>query len=130
MATVLNKLTANQVKTAKGKQLLADGGGLHLQVTAKGARSWIFRYRWQGKRPELGLGAYPAVTLAEARRRAELARSALAAIPPRDPKDVLRAEQTAPTFWAFAEDWLEANLDDFRNAKHRQQWRNTLATYA
>ena len=130
MAAVLNKLTANQVKTAKGEQVLADGGGLHLQVTAKGARSWIFRYRWQGKRPELGLGAYPAVTLADARRRAELARSALAAIPPRDPKDVLRAEQAAPTFSSFAEDWLEANLNDFRNAKHRQQWRNTLATYA
>lgn len=131
MARTLNKLTAKKIEAAKEKQLLADGGGLYLQVSGKGGRSWVFRYRWQGKRPEIGLGPYPAVTLAEARRRAELGRSALADLPPRDPLAVLKAEEGTPTtFGEFAEEWLSSNLDDFRNAKHRQQWRNTLEAYA
>jgi hypothetical protein len=131
MARTIDRLTAKQITAAKGKQLLADGGGLYLQVSGKGGRSWVFRYRWQGKRPEIGLGPYPAVTLAEARRRAELGRSALADLPPRDPAEVLKAEEGEPTtFGEFAEQWLSSNLDDFRNAKHRQQWRNTLEAYA
>ena len=131
MARTIDRLTAKKIEAAKGTQLLADGGGLYLQVSGKGGRSWLFRYRWQGKRPEIGLGPYPAVTLAEARRRAELGRSALANLPPRDPAEVLKAEEGEPTtFGEFAEQWLSSNLDDFRNAKHRQQWRNTLEAYA
>lgn len=131
MARTLDKLTTKKIEAAKGKQMMADGGGLYLQVSGKGGRSWVFRYRWQGKRPEIGLGPYPAVTLAEARRRAELGRSALADLPPRDPVDALKAEEGEPTtFGEFAEQWLSSNLDDFRNAKHRQQWRNTLEAYA
>lgn len=130
MARTIDKLTAKKIEAAKGKQLLADGGGLYLQVSGKGGRSWLFRYRWQGKRPEIGLGPYPAVTLAEARRRAELGRSALADLPPKDPLAVLKAEGEPTTFGEFSEQWLSSNLDDFRNAKHRQQWRNTLEAYA
>lgn len=132
MARTLNRLTANQIKAAKGKQMLPDGGGLYLQVTGTDARSWLFRYRWQGKRPEIGLGPYPAITLAEARRRAEVARAALADMPPRDPKAALKGEgdKPTPTFGEYANEWMDANLDDYTNAKHRQQWRNTLETYA
>lgn len=132
MARTLNRLTANQIKAARGKQMLADGGGLYLQVTTAAARSWLFRYRWQGGRPEIGLGSYPAVTLAEARRRAEVARAALAELPPCDPRHALKGgeENQVPTFGAYASEWLDSNLDDFRNAKHRQQWRNTLKAYA
>ncbi|RAN40561.1 site-specific integrase [Hyphomonas sp. GM-8P] len=131
MARTLNRLTANQIKAAKGKQMLPDGGGLYLQVTGTDARSWLFRYRWQGKRPEIGLGPYPAITLAEARRRAEVARSALADMPPRDPKAVLKGEddKPIPTFGEYANEWMDANLGDYTNAKHRQQWRNTLDAY-
>ena len=131
MARTIDRLTAKKIDAAKGTQLLAEGGGLYLQVSGKGGRSWLFRYRWHGKRPEIGLGPYPAVTLAEARRRAELGRSALAAMPPKDPVEALKAEEGEPTtFGQFAEQWLSSNLDDFRNAKHRQQWRSTLEAYA
>jgi hypothetical protein len=34
----------------------ADGNGLYLAVTGKGAKSWIFRYQLGGKRREMGLG--------------------------------------------------------------------------
>lgn len=132
MAVTLNRLTAKQVKDAAGKGRIADGGGLWLQVSDTGAKSWLFVFRWDGKRPELGLGAYPAVSLADARRRAEEARACLAAKPKRDPRTVLRAEAPAgaQTFGAFTESFLAGMLDDFRNPKHRQQWRNTLETYA
>lgn len=127
MARMLNRLTANQIKAAKGKQMLPDGGGLYLQVTSDAAKSWLFRYRWKGKRPEIGLGPYPAVTLAEARRRADVARAALAEMPPLDPKVALRdTGEPSPAFADWAEEWLSANLESFSNTKHRQQWRNTL----
>lgn len=132
MTVKLNRLTAKQVKDAAGKSRLADGGGLWLQVSEAGGKSWLFVFRWDGKRPELGLGAYPAVSLADARRRAEEARACLAAKPKRDPRKVLKAEAPAEaqTFGAFTESFLAGMLDDFRNPKHRQQWRNTLQTYA
>jgi integrase len=45
--------------------------------------------------------------------------------------EALKAEEGEPTtFGEFAEQWLSSNLDDFRNAKHRQQWRSTLEAYA
>ncbi|HPF23696.1 MAG TPA: integrase arm-type DNA-binding domain-containing protein [Hyphomonas sp.] len=134
MAVTLNRLTAKQVKDAKGKGRLADGGGLWLQVTDKGAKSWLFIYRWDGKRPELGLGPYPATSLAEARRHAEEARARLAAKPRRDPRDLFKdVPEEAPqaqTFGEFTETFLDQILPDFRNEKHQQQWRNTLAAYA
>ncbi|RAN39783.1 integrase arm-type DNA-binding domain-containing protein [Hyphomonas sp. GM-8P] len=131
MARMLNRLTANQIKAAKGKQMLPDGGGLYLQVTSDAGKSWLFRYRWKGKRPEIGLGPYPAVTLAEARRRADVARAALAEMPPLDPKVALRdTGEPSPAFADWAEEWLSTNLESFSNTKHRQQWRNTLRDYA
>ena len=44
-----------------------DGGGLYLQVTGKGVRSWTFRYMWNGKERYMGLGPLHAVSLADAR---------------------------------------------------------------
>ena len=54
-----------------------DGGGLYLQVTEPGSKSWIFRFSIGGKRREMGLGPYPAVSLAAARAAAAEARSAV-----------------------------------------------------
>lgn len=132
MARTLNRLTARQIASTTDKTMLADGGGLYLQVSATGSRSWLFRYRWQGRRPEIGLGSYPTVPLSEARRRAEVARAALAELPPRDPRVALKGndDNRDMTFGAYASGWMENNLCDFTNAKHRQQWRSTLTKYA
>ena len=47
-----------------------DGGGLYLQVTRSGARSWIFRFMRQRRAHEMGLGALHTISLAEARQKA------------------------------------------------------------
>jgi integrase len=65
---------------AHGKALkLSDGGGLHLLVRPSGSKLWRFRYRFAGRENMLALGAFPTVTLADARQKREDARRLLAA---------------------------------------------------
>lgn len=132
MASTINRLAAKQVKDATGPAQIADGGGLYLQISANGAKSWLFVFRWSGKRPEIGLGPYPQVSLASARRRAEDARSILSRRPKQDPRVVWSAAVPAArmTFGDFVDEWLPALIKAFRNPKHQQQWENTLTTYA
>lgn len=75
-------LTARQVETAKPKEKsykLFDGGGLYLEVTAKGSRYWRMKYRFGGKEKRLAFGVFPTVTLAEAREMRNQAKKVLAA---------------------------------------------------
>src|SRR5204863_9295571 len=64
------KLSAVEVTRAKGPAVLHDGGGLYLRISPTGSRSWVFRFQLDGKRRDMGLGPYPDVSLAEARRGA------------------------------------------------------------
>ena len=70
MRRTLHRLTALSIARAKTAGYLADGGGLYLQVTATGARSWIFRFQIDGRRREMGLGPFPDISLAVARNLA------------------------------------------------------------
>ena len=137
---VSNALTPLTVKNAKpGRH--ADGGGLHLLVKETGARSWVFRFMLRGKSRDLGLGPAGAggVSLSAARdlaaalrlkvkagtdplqERHEQATQAVAA--------AQEAHVAGVTFRAVAEAYIAANEASWRNDKHRQQWRNTLASY-
>ena len=61
-------LSARKVQTAKaGKH--SDGNGLFLLVKPTGGKSWVLRYQINGRRRDLGLGAYPALSLLEAREK-------------------------------------------------------------
>lgn len=136
-----NALTPLAVKNAKpGRH--ADGGGLHLLVKESGARSWVYRFMLRGKARDIGLGAASgpeAISLAKARDKADALRLKVrAGIDPlaerdREAAEALAAAQAAQiagiTFKAVAEAYIAANEDGWRNAKHRQQWKNTLATY-
>jgi len=65
-------LTAFAIERAKPQSKpfkLADGDGLHLLVTPSGGKLWRYRYRFGGRESMLGLGAFPAVSLANARSR-------------------------------------------------------------
>ena len=57
---------------------LADSEGLYLYLSASGARLWRMDYRFGGKRKTLSFGAYPAVSLKEARRKRDKAKELLA----------------------------------------------------
>ena len=107
----------------------AVGGapGLLLHVSSTGARSWLLRARLNGKRGEWGLGAYPEVSLADARQKALEARGAIA--DGVDPSQKARAKQ-GMTFAEAVEEYCRTKLDAYRNDKHRAQWRSTLQTYA
>ena len=136
-----NALTPLAVKNAKpGRH--ADGGGLHLLVKETGARSWVYRFMLDGKTRDVGLGAAAgsdAITLASARDAAAALRMKVkGGIDPlaerqREAAEALAAAQAAKvagvTFKAVAEAHIAANEESWRNPKHRQQWRNTLASY-
>jgi integrase len=137
---LVNALTPLTVKNAKvGRH--ADGGGLHLLVKSTGARSWVFRFTLNAKSRDVGLGAAGAggISLADARDLAAALRLKVrAGIDPleerqREAKEALAAAQAAAvsgiTFKAVAEAYIGANEASWRNEKHRQQWRNTLASY-
>jgi integrase len=110
--------------------------GLLLQCTETGARTWLLRTVVGTKRREIGLGGYPDVTLAEAVRRAREAKEKIRnGIDPIEERKAARAALAAAqrrglTFSAAVARYLVAKLDAFKNAKHQQQWRNTLAAYA
>ena len=63
-------LSAAMVRTVNRPGMYADGNGLNLKVVSSGAKRWVQRVTIGGKRHNLGLGGYPAVSLAEARELA------------------------------------------------------------
>jgi integrase len=127
-------LTAKQVGTAR-PGLTLDGDGLYLQVGHNGNRSWIYRYTLDGKTRDMGLGSTKAVTLKRARELAAAARQARAeGIDPIEHRRRQRAAAVVEaarmvTFAEAAERFIVAHEAGWRNPKHRQQWRNTIATY-
>lgn len=139
---LVNALTAVAVKNA-GPGRHVDGGGLQLLVKPTGARSWVFRFMIAGKAREIGLGpaAGPdSTSLADARDLAAALRLKVkAGIDPLAERDRAAAEALAAaqaarvagvTFREAAAIHIKANRDGWRNAKHVQQWENTLSTYA
>jgi integrase len=98
-------------------------------------RGWIFRYGGRGRRREMGLGGYPAIGLAKARELAGDCRSVLAAgldpITARKEKRAAAAVEAAKamTFADCATAYINAHEAGWRNPKHRQQWKNTLAVW-
>ena len=141
----IGKLTAVEVAKAKGPAVLHDGGGLYLRVAPNrkdrngneksGAKSWVFRFQLNGKRRDMGLGPYPDISLSEARGRAtDYRKQRHDGIDPLDAKIAQRQAQRLAVakgriFRECATEFIEKNRAGWRNAKHRQQWENTLKTY-
>jgi len=126
MSKQLHKLSARAVATLSKPGRHSDGGGLYLNLTGSGARSWVFMWKVAGRRREIGLGSLRDVTLAKARDRAAEARRLLA-----DGLDPLAA-RTKPrtmTFGEAADALVESMSPSWRNEKHRAQWRMTLTAY-
>ena len=110
------KLSDAAVRNARanGKvQKLSDGGGLYLHVTATGSKLWRLAYRFEGKQKLLSFGAYPAVSLKDARHRRDEAKELLArGIDPGEEKKQAREEKLAKereerdTFEFVAREWF------------------------
>lgn len=131
LGVAMAKLTALKVSRLTQPGMYGDGAGLYLQVAKGGSRSWAFRYRLKGKDRQMGLGPYPAVSLADARKRAIDAKRCV--IDGFDPIDQRKAERQAnfakPSFAECAERYIEAHRAGWQNAKHAAQWASTLRTY-
>lgn len=107
--------------------LHTDGSNLFLRVRGN-SRVWIFRYKKMGKQIVIGLGATHTRSLQESRDIAEKMRNAI--LNGKNPADVLRSKlQHATTFKQYALNLIESKRPSWRNAKHAQQWQNTLQQY-
>jgi len=131
-----NRLSALAVGRLKESGMYADGGGLYLQVSRSGTKSWIFRFAMSGREREMGLGPLHTVSLSEARDLALDARKLkLRGLDPIDARNGERSakrleDAKAVTFKQAAAAYIKANQAAWKNAKHAAQWEATLATYA
>lgn len=136
MARTIRKFSARTIASISQPGYHSDGAGLYLQVSPTGSKSWIFRFTLHGRSREMGLGGLHSTPLAQARDKAEVCRRQV-----RDEVDPIWARQgerdaarlTAArsiTFQTCAAAYIDAHRLGWRNAKHADQWRNTLETYA
>ena len=143
MPKVAKELSPLEVKRlkhpGKGRNVTyAVGGvsGLYLQITPSNGKTWLLRVKVGDKRREIGLGGFPDVTLAMVRERAREAKDKIRqGIDPIEERKAVQAALSAAqrrglVFSDAVDKYLAAKLDQFKNPKHRQQWRNTLSTYA
>jgi len=138
-AVEVKRLTCSVGKDGKPYNTFhAVGGvsGLLLQVAATGAKTWILRTKIGTKRRSIGLGGYPAVSLAEARRKAQETKDKIAeGIDPVEERKAARraliaAQLSTMTFADAMRDYIDMKSKEFKNPRQRQQWENSLNTYA
>lgn len=132
------------LKSARSVETVTDVGyhrcdtGLYLQVASGGTKSWLFRYKSPvtAKQREMGLGALSLVSLAQARDRAlECRKQTLAGLDPIEERKTLKRARLLQqartiTFRDAAEQCIASKKPEWKNAKHGQQWANTLEAYA
>ena len=114
------------------------GPGLYLQVSPSGTKSWIYRFKSPvtKKQREMGLGSQSVIGLAEARQLAsEQKRLVTLGMDPIEERKQIQKSKAIEqaryvTFKDVAEACIEAKSHEWRNAKHAQQWSNSLKQYA
>ncbi len=127
----MGRLTARFAATATPGDYL-DGRGLYLCVAPSLSRSWVYRFSWHGRRPEMGLGRFPDVSLAEARALRDEASLALRS--GRNPIEERRTAKLATsarqTFGAIADGLFESKVRELRSKRSLDQWRASLVEAA
>ena len=135
MARTVGKLSAAAVKNAARRGYYGDGGGLYLQVSTSGTKSWVFRYKAGSKLYEMGLGPLHTVGLAEARTKARRCREQrLDGLDPLAARKAARMQAKldavrAKTFQACAEAYIAAHKAGWRSPKSLTAWEGTLGAY-
>ena len=121
------KLSATRARALRDPGRYSDGDGLHLFISKRGSKSWVQRITVDGRRRDIGLGGYPTISLAQARKRATDNREAIGS--GRDP--VAEKHRPAmPTFSEAAHTVHEANKPRWRNGSHTSAWIQTLERHA
>jgi integrase len=128
LARHIHRLSARTVATLKKVGRHADGNSLYLSISANGGRRWVYLYRKGGKLKEKGLGSARTVALSDARAKADAVRKQLQS--GLDPIQEGRKVGGVMTFAECATRFIASNETAWRNTKHRQQWSNTLGSYA
>jgi integrase len=124
----MGKLTTKDIKDAPAGKKLGDGDGLWFVVTAPERGKWVLRYQVAYKSREMGLGAFPLVTITAARKAAlEARRLVHSGVDPLDERQ--KATIKIPTFGEFAASVVEAQTEG-TSAGHARQFANSLAMYA
>ena len=118
-------LTATQIKAA-GPGKHGDGQGLYLRVTDAGSKSWVLRITVDARRRDIGLGSWPEVSLADARRKVAEYRFAVS-----DGRDPLADKRRAdvPNFREAAKKVYEANRPRWRSDQHADRWWASLENH-
>ena len=143
MPRLIKQWNQSDLKNAPvGVHFVGQPQGLTLHIKApKSPQSqpqgcWVLRANVGSKRRNIGLGTYPEVSLAEARRKAtELKNLCSQGVDPIEMRQKKRADADlqrlkSKTFKQVAEEYLTTHESDYRNEKHRKQWRSTIETYA
>ena len=135
MANVKHEtLNALTVKTLKKPGIYTDGNTLNLRITEMGTKSWVQRISIEGRQRNIGLGAYPAVGLAEARQKArDNAKAVREGHNPIEDKKQARkeAEERASVkpFWEIAQKVIDIKKPHWDSYKTEQRWTNNFLFY-
>lgn len=136
MAKGIHRLSAAEVRTKTDPGHYSDGGGLYLQVSQFDTKSWVFKFTVNGRTRGMGLGPIHTLTLAEARTKAaDLRKVVSEGLDPIEERNAARLKVATNaaksiTFNDAVDKYLAKKDGEFRNDKHRKQWRSTLDTYA
>jgi integrase len=124
-------LSAVEVKAARTRGLYHDGGGLYFQVTDKGSRSWVYRFKLRNRTRYMGLGAFPAVSLKEARdKHVEAQRLARAGVDPIIARGAQRQiAASARSVQATCEAYVEAQRARWKVARNVVQIKQRLRDF-
>ena len=126
-------LKANEINKIKQKGIYSDGDGLRLRVDKNNNKNWVFRYSMFGKSKDMGLGKFPIVTLNDARQKLVNAKKII--YEGKDPIKLKKEKQIelkrkSITFKNIRDEFIETFQVEWSNSKHKNQWINTLKTYA
>ena len=128
---ITNGLTTLRVKNLTDAGTYSDGNGLTLRVGKNGRKSWVQRVTINGKARNIGLGAYPAVGLKEARERTvENLKDIRDGGDPVAEKRAAKVEDTIPTFQQAAERVIALRRPTWSSDRHAKQWTESLTNHA
>ena len=128
MARRVLPLKDTQIKAAKAKEKdykLFDGGGLYLLVTKGGGKLWYLKYRINGKEKKIALGAYPVISIRDARaKREELKKMIAQGVDPSEERKAKKEQlqkaevKKENTFYTISQKWWENYKDQVSESYH------------